>query len=47
VKNLLPFQNDMEQLSVDFEGAIDQERVILYAFAELLKYNKVHSLPKH
>ncbi len=47
MKNLLPFQNDMEQLSVDFEGAIDQERVILYAFAELLEYKQVHSLPKH
>jgi triacylglycerol esterase/lipase EstA (alpha/beta hydrolase family) len=47
MKNLLPFQNDMEQLSVNFEGAIDQERVILYAFAELLEYKQVHSLPKH
>jgi triacylglycerol esterase/lipase EstA (alpha/beta hydrolase family) len=45
MKNLLPFQNDMEQLSVDFEGAIDQERVILYAFAEQLEYNKVLVVP--
>jgi triacylglycerol esterase/lipase EstA (alpha/beta hydrolase family) len=47
MKNLLPSQNDMEQLSVDFKVAIDPERVILYAFAELLEYKKVHSLPKH
>jgi pimeloyl-ACP methyl ester carboxylesterase len=45
MKNLLPFQNDMEQLSVDFEGAIDQKRVTLYAFAELLEYNKVLVVP--
>jgi hypothetical protein len=47
MKNLVPFQNDMEQLSVDFENAIDPERVMLYAFAERLEYKKVHSLPKH
>ncbi len=46
MKNLCPFQNDMEQLSVDFNNAIDQERVALYAFSELLKYKKVHSLPQ-
>jgi triacylglycerol esterase/lipase EstA (alpha/beta hydrolase family) len=46
MKNLCPFQNDMEQLSVDFQNAIDQERVALYAFSELLKYNEVHSLPQ-
>ncbi|CAM6033166.1 unnamed protein product, partial [Sphagnum compactum] len=40
MKNLLPFQKDMEQLSVDFEDAIDPERVTLYAFAEKWKYNK-------
>ncbi len=47
MKNLCPFQNDMEQLSVDFQNAIDRERVALYAFSEQLEYNKVHSLPKH
>ncbi|KAH8956105.1 hypothetical protein BDL97_07G021400 [Sphagnum fallax] len=45
MKNLVPFQNDMEQLSVDFENAIDPERVMLYAFAERLKYKKVLVVP--
>ncbi len=46
MQNLCPFQNDMVQLSVDFKNAIDPKRVTLYAFAELWKYNKVHSLPQ-
>jgi triacylglycerol esterase/lipase EstA (alpha/beta hydrolase family) len=46
MKNLLPSQNDMEQLSVNFQNAIDPKRVTLYAFAERLTYNKVHSLPQ-
>jgi hypothetical protein len=36
IKNLQPFQNDMEQLSVDFEDALKRD-IIFYAFAELLK----------
>jgi pimeloyl-ACP methyl ester carboxylesterase len=45
MKNLCPFQNDMEQLSVDFQNAIDRERVALYAFSEQLEYNKVLVVP--
>ncbi len=45
MKNFCPFQKDMEELSVNFQNAIDMETV-LYAFAEELKYKKVHSLPK-
>jgi len=44
IRNLQPFQNNMEQLSVDFEGAL-QPDIIIYAFAEQLKYNQVGSLP--
>ncbi len=44
IRNLQPFQNDMEQLSVDFEEALKPD-IISYAFAETLKYNEVRSLP--
>jgi pimeloyl-ACP methyl ester carboxylesterase len=44
IRNLQPFQNDMEQLSVDFEDALKRD-IIFYAFAELLKYNKVLVVP--
>ncbi len=46
MKNLCPYQNDMQLLSVEFKKAIDPKRVTLYAFAEGSKYKKVHSLPK-
>jgi len=44
IRNLQPFQNDMEQLSVDFGEALRRD-IIFYAFAELLRYNEVSSLP--
>ncbi|CAM6055750.1 unnamed protein product [Sphagnum tenellum] len=44
IRNLQPFQNDMEQLSVDFEEAVNRD-IIIYAFAEQLKYNKVLVVP--
>jgi pimeloyl-ACP methyl ester carboxylesterase len=44
IRNLQPFQNDMEQLSVDFEEALKRD-IMSYAFAETLEYNRVLVVP--
>lgn len=44
IRNLQPFQNDMEQLSVDFEEALKLD-IMCYAFAEKLEYNEVLVVP--
>jgi len=43
-RNLQPFQNDMVQLTVDFDEALERD-IISYAFAEGLKYNEVLVVP--